>query len=41
MGATTESIYPSYQEVTNDTGRVFRVGETPKQILGYPRWVVM
>ena len=41
MGATTESSYPSYQEVTNDTGRVFRVGETPKQILGYPRWVVI
>ena len=41
MGATTESIYPSYEEVTNDTGRVFRVGETPKQILGYPRWVVI
>jgi OFA family oxalate/formate antiporter-like MFS transporter len=41
MGATSETIYPSYQEVTNDTGRVFRVGETPKQILGYPRWVVI
>ncbi|MBO0786396.1 MAG: MFS transporter [Actinobacteria bacterium] len=31
----------SYQEVTNSTGRVFRVGEEPKQILGYPRWVVI
>jgi MFS transporter, OFA family, oxalate/formate antiporter len=41
MGATSETIYPSYQEVTNDTGRVFRVGEDPKQILGYPRWVVI
>jgi MFS transporter, OFA family, oxalate/formate antiporter len=41
MGATSETIYPSYQEVTNDTGRVFRVGEEPKQILGYPRWVVI
>jgi MFS family permease len=41
MGATTESIYPSYQEVTNDTGRVFRVGEEPRQILGYPRGVVI
>jgi hypothetical protein len=29
------------QEITNDTGRVFRVGETPKDILGYPRWVVI
>jgi MFS family permease len=27
--------------VTNSTGRVFRVGEEPKQILGYPRWVVI
>jgi MFS family permease len=41
MGATSETIYPSYSEVTNDTGRVFRVGEEPKQILGYPRWVVI
>jgi OFA family oxalate/formate antiporter-like MFS transporter len=41
MGATSETIYPSYQEVTNDTGRVFRVGEEPKQILGYPRGVVI
>jgi MFS transporter, OFA family, oxalate/formate antiporter len=30
-----------YQEVTNSTGRVFRIGETPKQILGYDRWVVI
>jgi MFS family permease len=28
-----------YQEIVNDTGRVFRVGEDPKTILGYPRWV--
>jgi MFS family permease len=31
----------SYREVVSDTGRVFRVGETPKQLLGYPRWVVI
>jgi MFS transporter, OFA family, oxalate/formate antiporter len=37
--ATTEPANPSYQLVTNDTGRVFRVGETPKDILGYGRWV--
>ena len=41
MSATTESSNLPYQEVTNDTGRVFRVGEEPKQILGYPRWVVI
>jgi MFS family permease len=27
--------------LTNATGRVFRVGEDPKGILGYPRWVVV
>jgi MFS transporter, OFA family, oxalate/formate antiporter len=37
--ATTESASPTYSEVTNATGRVFRVGETPKQLLGYGRWV--
>jgi MFS transporter, OFA family, oxalate/formate antiporter len=30
-----------YKEVVNSTGRVFRVGEDPKTILGYPRWVVI
>jgi MFS family permease len=29
----------TYREIVNDTGRVFRVGEDPKAILGYPRWV--
>src|SRR5579875_3397737 len=29
----------TYQEIVNDTGRVFRVGESPKDILGYGRWV--
>jgi len=28
-----------YEEITNSTGRVFRVGETPKNIQGYGRWV--
>ncbi|HUY47557.1 MAG TPA: MFS transporter [Streptosporangiaceae bacterium] len=40
MGATTEE-HGTYQIVTNETGRVFRVGEEPEQILGYPRWVVI
>lgn len=32
----------AYRELVNQTtGRVFRVGETPKQILGYSRWVVI
>jgi MFS transporter, OFA family, oxalate/formate antiporter len=30
-----------YQEITNSTGRVFRVGEEPRQILGYSRVVVI
>jgi MFS transporter, OFA family, oxalate/formate antiporter len=40
--ATAEAINPDYQLVTNSTGRVFRVGEEPRQILGYARgWVIM
>jgi MFS transporter, OFA family, oxalate/formate antiporter len=38
----------NYHLITNETGRVFRVGETPKQLIGYSRlavimsaWVVM
>ena len=41
MSATTGYNSVSYQEITNDTGRVFRVGEEPRDILGYPRWVVI
>jgi OFA family oxalate/formate antiporter-like MFS transporter len=37
--ATTQAL--PYQEITNSTGRVFRVGETPRQLLGYDRWVVI
>ena len=29
----------AFQEVTNATGRKFRVGETPRDILGWGRWV--
>jgi MFS transporter, OFA family, oxalate/formate antiporter len=39
--ATTESASSSYNLITNATGRVFRVGETPEKILGYPRTVVI
>ena len=38
--ATAEAALP-YREVTNSTGRVFRVGESPRQLLGYDRWVVI
>lgn len=31
----------TYQTITNSTGRVFRVGETDRQILGYSRVVVI
>jgi MFS family permease len=30
-----------YQLIRNSNGRVFRIGETPKDILGYPRTVVL
>jgi hypothetical protein len=39
--ATAEALNPGYRLVTNDTGRVFRVGETSKQLLGYPRGLVI
>ncbi len=31
----------TYKEVRTPTGRVFRIGESPKDILGYPRWVAI
>ena len=37
MATTSGSV--AFQEVTNSTGRVFRVGETPEDILGWGRWV--
>ena len=40
MGATAETN-ANYQVVTNATGRVFRVGETPRGVLGYSRGVVL
>jgi MFS transporter, OFA family, oxalate/formate antiporter len=39
--ATAEAVNPNYQILTNATGRVFRVGEEPRQILGYSRGVVL
>jgi MFS transporter, OFA family, oxalate/formate antiporter len=38
--ATAEAT-PAYRQVTNSTGRIFRVGESPKQLLGHDRWVVI
>ena len=38
--ATVEGTLP-YQEITNSTGRVFRVGEDPEKILGHSRVVVI
>src|SRR5579859_5496971 len=44
----TESGGAGYRLIQNDTGRVFRVGETPQQLTGHPRsaiivaaWAVM
>jgi MFS transporter, OFA family, oxalate/formate antiporter len=39
MAAASGSV--AFQELTNSTGRVFRVGETDRQILGYPRGVII
>ena len=39
--ANAPGIAQPYQEIVNDTGRVFRVGEDPKALLGYPRGVVI
>jgi OFA family oxalate/formate antiporter-like MFS transporter len=41
MSAATGNNSVSYQEITNPTGRVFRVGEEPRQILGYSRGVII
>jgi hypothetical protein len=37
MGATTGQA--NYDVLPNATGRVFRVGETPRELLGHGRWV--
>ena len=39
MAAASGSV--SFQELTNPTGRVFRVGETDRDILGYRRTVIL
>src|SRR5438132_7629636 len=39
--ADRAGIAQPYREIVNDTGRVFRVGEDPKTLLGYQRWVVI
>lgn len=30
-----------YREVTDENGRVYRIGESPKDIMGYGRWVMI
>src|SRR5260370_15009711 len=39
--ASPQGSVEGYRLIRNDTGRVFRVGETPKKLLGYPRGVVI
>lgn len=39
--STSRSSSTEFEEIVNQTGRVFRVGETPQQLLGYPRWLVI
>ena len=41
MATAEASSAPSYREITNSTGRVFRVGEDPRQLLGHSRAVVI
>ena len=38
---SAEAMQADYQEVRNETGRIFRVGETSKKLLGYDRKVVI
>jgi len=40
MSATTVE-HGGYREITNENGRVFRVGESPEQLLGYKRVVII
>lgn len=40
--ATTDISTPvSYREVTNQNGRIFRLGETDRDIMGRPRWTMV
>ncbi len=39
MSVSAEAGSLPYKIITNQTGRVFRVGESPRDILGYGRWV--
>jgi len=39
--STSPPSLTTFEEIVNENGRVFRVGETPRQLLGYPRWVVI
>jgi OFA family oxalate/formate antiporter-like MFS transporter len=39
--AAPDQPVASYRLVTNDNGRVFRVGESPRQLIGYNRSVVI
>ena len=32
---------PDYHEITDDHGRIYRVGESDRQILGLPRWTMV
>jgi MFS family permease len=41
MSSTLLSPPTTYEEIVNENGRVFRVGESPKQLLGHSRSVVI
>ncbi|MGW3623515.1 OFA family MFS transporter [Streptomyces sp. NPDC000880] len=41
MATTHISTPVSYREVTNQNGRIFRLGETDRDIMGRPRWTMV
>ncbi|RCG24987.1 MFS transporter [Sphaerisporangium album] len=35
------TVAPSYREITDSNGRVYRIGESPRDIMGRPRWLMV
>ncbi|MFC4589504.1 OFA family MFS transporter [Sphaerisporangium corydalis] len=35
------TVVPSHQEITDSNGRVYRIGESPRDIMGRPRWLMV
>lgn len=41
IGAVQRGEPLDYREIRDENGRVYRVGESPKQLMGYGRWVMV